>query len=167
MTLEEKINRAWELLEFEAAELKESGGIAMKFIVENNEATEIVFVPEAEVINSANAKSLVAKHVREVVQKMGAHTVYHFSDSWTAEIRGIKEKPELLAEVNRIGTKRAEELGLLTRREALMCQITTRDGKGALLRWLYRRDEENSVITMEERDHKIGQVEGKFSHLFG
>jgi hypothetical protein len=165
MALEREIERGWALLTLDVPALREDGSIPMRFIVESDEATTIVVVPESEVINDPDLKSGVAKKVRKLVAEMGAHTVYHLSDAWTSQVDNVKQKPELLRLIQNIGVRRASELGLVKLSEALMCSISTRSGEHALLRWFYRRDDEQQ-ITMGERDKLAGAGKGRFSNLF-
>lgn len=165
MSLDKEIARGWALLEMEVETLKDKGSIPIKFIVENDCEAAIVLVPQPEVINNPDLKDGVAHKVREVVRRMEAHTVYNLSDAWNAEIKNVKEHPELRALVTQIGIKRASDMGLIARREVLMCAITTRRGQGAMLRWFYQRDHKN-LITMQERHHIDGIPKGRFSTLF-
>jgi hypothetical protein len=163
VALEAEIERGWALLELDVPALE--GGVAMKFVVENDTESTIVVVPEPEVINDPDLKSAVAQKVRKLVREMDAHTVYHISDAWTGHVPDAKNRPELMRLVQEIGIKKASEMGLATVREALMCQITKRN-EAALLRWFYRREGREEKIVMEERDKINGLAQGRFSKLF-
>jgi hypothetical protein len=164
MALEVEMERGWEWLEDAAHDLRLTGSIAMKFIVENERSVVIMLVPESEVINDPDLKTSVAQKVRTLVDSMDAHTVYHLSDAWTSTVNNASQRPELIRKIEELGIRRASDLGLIERREALMCSISTRSGEGATLRWFYRRD--GKQITMEERDRPGGAMKGRFSHLF-
>jgi hypothetical protein len=99
------------------------------------------------------------------LREIGAHTVFHIADAWMSTVDNAKNRPELLALIDKIGVKAASDMGLIKRHEALTCHIITRRGENAQLCWLYDRDE-NDHITMGEREERVGPVEGKFSHYF-
>jgi len=163
--LEKEIERGWKLLEGDLPVLAKKGGIAMKFIVENDRESAIVYVPNPAIINDADLKGDLAKKVRNVVRRMMAHTIYHFSDAWTSAIQDGRNRPELIRKINEVGIDRASKMGLIVKREALICSISTRRGENAMLTWFYRRGPEDE-ITMEERRVIEGQAKGRFSALF-
>src|SRR5262249_37687689 len=145
-TLDEEIKAGWDILEtLDAPELEKAGSVGMKFIVENDAERCIVFVPEPEAINDPDAKTGIAQKVQELVREHYAHTVFHIWDTSTATLVDPKAKPNVLAYIQQVGVVRAAELGLIERREALMCQILTRRGECAQLIWYYKRGPKNEI----------------------
>src|SRR5215470_18564028 len=96
---EVNIKRAWFLLELDVPDLQERGGIAMKFVVESDSETQLVFVPQPEAINSNDAKVEIAERVQAIVREIGAHTVFHISDAWLSTIKDAHRRPELMAHI--------------------------------------------------------------------
>jgi hypothetical protein len=164
MNLDKEIARGWGLLEAEVPTLQRDGGLVPKFLVENDREIAIILAPDPNVVNNPEGKDGLAALVRDTVRELKAHTLYSISDAWLAQIDEAKAKPHLVEFVTRIGTKKATEMGLIVRRETLMCSIRTRSGQGTMLVWYYDRD--GDVINMAGREQMDGKDDGRFGDLF-
>jgi hypothetical protein len=162
--MDEVIEQAWALLEIDVDQLKETGGIAMKFIVTSADSFEFYLMPNPEDINSARAKSMMAAVIREKVKEKHADVVMVVSDAWIAQTSSTDRKT--IDRIDAMGLPRAHELGLVEKKEALICKINMRDSdEQAMLTWSYDRSQDET-ITMGKREMKRGKFQGRLSTFF-
>jgi len=161
MTMEEAVKTGWSLLELDVPSFIKSGGIAMKFIVLHAGHAEFYFVPEPAMINSGSEKRKLAEMIRARVRETSADVVYLVSDMWYGE--SSSKDAKTLKSIHELGLPRAHALGLIVKREALLCKVQMRGHHHAMiLRWDYDRDKDDK-ITMGERIEMQGEWEGSMN----
>lgn len=156
---------AGDFLESAAAVLSETGNIPMSFLIVGPDKAITIVTDEPQIINSPKGKSALAQRAREEVKKLNAYVVFVISDTYMTKFTGEDSLP--LAEyVAEIGSEEAERLGLVKRREAIACQIYTRDANASATQF-YKRDDDEKIIFEEREEQPFNLISsGRLSGFF-
>jgi len=128
----------------------------------------MVVAEDPTIINSGAGKSATMRKVRELCAKVQARIVFMVSDTFMAKYTAKDgDDMKIVNLIREIGAEEAEKRGLVTRREAIIVQISTPLSAARLIQF-YKR--QGDAIIWEEREtmgpHDVLQEEGRLTGFF-
>lgn len=158
------IESGWSLIETQKQAMEKHGDIPMIFTIFGaNGEIDVMIAEQPGIINSPEAKHAVVEEVCRRVAAIQGGVVFATFDSFMAKFKG-KAADKLADLVEEIGTAEAERRGLVKRREAISCQITTPLWSTTLVCYYVRV---RKLILWEERETIKNSVDkGRMSDYF-
>jgi hypothetical protein len=168
MTLDELIEKGWQLIDENLKLLNSQGGCAAMCQVIMPNRSSVTF--ELDDPNSTQAKEEMSRRVGFAARTLHAEAVLMCADAFFAELTMDDDAEGAFAAcIQRIGLTESIRLGLVERREALICNVVCRNGDFRILKQFYRREgnTDAGAITLGERSVDERTVhQGRMAEFF-